>query len=160
MVAIVRLVQPDPVSGFGAVFTEVKASLAIGGTVQTLLIDGNQFITQPGQPTQVFRGGLLAAGSNIGRRTHGAFSFVPELTINSGVEVRRGVRLFAGYNFLLWTRVIRASEQIDRVLDVNQVPNLVPPGAFPPVVPPRPAALFRQDDFWAQGVQVGVELRW
>ncbi len=144
----------------GSIFAEMRGSVAIGGTAQTLVIDGGQQVTQPGQPTQIFRGGLLALPSNMGRHTLGAFSVAPELAINAGVDVRPGIRLFAGYDFMLWTRVMRASEQIDRVIDVNQVPNFVPPGLFNPIFPERPMVLFRQNDFWAQGVQFGMELRW
>ena len=60
----------------------------------------------------------------------------------------------------MMSRVMRASEQIDRVIDVNLVPNFVPPGVFNPVFPARPAVFLRQNDFWAQGVQLGMELRW
>ena len=141
-------------------FVETRGSIAIGGTAQTLVVDGSQMVTPPGQPTQVFQGGLLALSSNIGRHTLGAFSFVPELAINAGYQVTPALKLFVGYDFLLWTRVIRASEQIDRTIDVNLVPNLVPPGVFPPVFPERPAVFMRQNDFWAQGVQVGMEFRW
>jgi hypothetical protein len=141
-------------------FAELRGSLAIGGTAQTLVVDGSQFVTPPGQPTQIFQGGLLALSSNIGRHTRGAFSVVPEISLNAGYQVSPGVKFFVGYDFMLWTRVMRASEQIDRVIDVNLVPNFVPPGVFNPVFPARPAVFLRQNDFWAQGVQLGMELRW
>lgn len=141
-------------------FAELRGSVAIGGTAQTLVVDGSQFVTPPGQPTQIFPGGLLAVSSNIGRHTRGAFSVVPEITLNAGYQVTPGLRFFVGYDFLLWTRVMRASEQIDRSIDVNLVPNLVPPGVFGPVFPERPAVFLRQNDFWAQGVQVGLQARW
>jgi hypothetical protein len=60
-----------------------------------------------------------------------------------------------GYNFLYWSRVARPGEQID--LDVN--PDLLPPeeqfaGAT------RPRFEFRDTDFWAQGIRVGLEAAW
>jgi hypothetical protein len=141
-------------------FAEFKGSIGLGGTAQTLVIDGSQLVTQPGQGTQVFQGGLLALPSNMGRFTHGEFSFVNELAVNLGMQITPGMRVFVGYDFLFWTRVMRASEQIDRVIDVNQVPNFVPPGTFPPIFPPRPVVLFTQNDFWVQGIQVGMQFRW
>jgi hypothetical protein len=144
----------------GQFFLNGRFSMALGGTAELVTINGNQFVTPPGGPTQTFTGGLLALSSNIGAHPDGAFSFVPELTLNAGMNVLPRLRVFAGYNFLLWTNVLRASEQIDRVIDVNLVPNLVPPGVFPPLVPERPRVPYVQDTFWAQGVQVGVEFRW
>jgi Putative beta barrel porin-7 (BBP7) len=141
-------------------FVELKGSLSLGGTAQVLDIEGSQLITQPGQNPQAFQGGLLALASNIGRHTKGQFSVAPEITLNTGVQLTPAMRVFVGYNFLYWTRVLRAGEQIDRVIDVNQVPNFVPPGTFPPIFPPRPAVFFNQNDFWAQGVQVGMQVRW
>jgi hypothetical protein len=41
------------------------------------------------------------------------------------------------------------------------VPNFVPPGLnIAPVNPPRPAVRFQQTDFWAQGLNLGMELKW
>jgi hypothetical protein len=144
----------------GSFFLNGKLSLAIGGTNELVTINGNQFVTQPGLATQTFTGGLLALSSNIGAHPNGSFSFVPELAINAGLNVMPRLRVFVGYNFMLWTSVLRASEQIDRVIDVNLVPNLVPPGVFPPLVPERPRVPFFQNDFWAQGIQIGAEFRW
>ena len=145
----------------GRFVTDGRGSLALGGTQQTIFIDGSQRITPPGLPTQFFTGGLLALPSNIGRHTTGRFSFVPELTLNLGVMATPGVKLFAGYNFLLWTNVARASEQIDPVLDISQIPNFNDPLNPPaPVVPTRPIVPFAQSAFWAQGLQLGIELRW
>jgi hypothetical protein len=37
----------------------------------------------------------------------------------------------------------------------------VPPGVVVPPAPEvRPAVLFRETDFWAQGVNLGMEFRW
>jgi hypothetical protein len=144
----------------GSFFLDSRLSLALGGTSELITINGNQFVTPPGGPTQTFTGGLLALSSNIGRHPDGSFSFVPEFTINVGMQVTPRLRVYGGYNFMLWTNVLRASEQIDRVIDVNLVPNLVPPGVFPPLVPERPRVPFFQNDFWAQGVQIGAEFRW
>ena len=48
-------------------------------------------------------------------------------------------------------------DQIDRVLDVNQIPNFVP---GPPVTQVRPIVPFRQADFWAQGINFGLEWKY
>jgi hypothetical protein len=83
---------------------------------------------------------------------------VPEATVNIGFAPRPGLRLYVGYNFLYWSNVIRPGDTIDRTADVTFVPNpptgVAPSGAF------RPQPQFRQSDLWAQGIQLGAELRW
>lgn len=136
---------------------DARASIALGVTNQELNIDGFQIRTRPGQPPVAFRGGLLAAGPNIGSFTRERFSIVPEFTLNVGYWLTPNLRAYAGYNFLYWTNVIRAGEEIDRVVDLTFVPNA------PPAIPSgqqRPAALFNQSDLWVTGVQFGVEFRW
>ncbi len=137
---------------------DARFSVALGVTHQILDIDGFQQRTRPGEATQLFRGGLLATGPNLGRFTDNRFSVVPEATFNVGYMLNPAVRVFAGYNFMYWSNVIRPGDQIDRVVDVTLVPN--PPAGVPSSGQFRPQPLFRQSDLWVQGVQLGVELRW
>ena len=92
-------------------------------------------------------------------RTSGVmrFSVAPELTLNAGYWVTPHVRLFAGYNFLLWTNVIRPGDQIDRVVDLTFVPNS-PAAPFSGQMRPRP--LFAQRDLVINGIQFGLDWRW
>ena len=58
-------------------------------------------------------------------------------------------------NFLFLSNVARPGNQIDRTVNTTQL------FGTPPVVgPARPAPLFNQSDFWAQGVNVGLEFHW
>ena len=136
---------------------DVRGSVAFGVTHQELKIDGVQTRTRPGQLPATFRGGLLAAGPNLGTFTRDQFSVVPEFTFNVGYWLRPNLRAYVGYNFLYWPNVIRPGDQIDRVVDLTFVPNA-------PAVPPsgqlRPQPLFSQSDLWVTGVQFGVEWRW
>ena len=144
---------------WGRFFGFMSASVALGDTHQTLDINGFQLKTLPGQPTQVFAGGLLTTPTtNIGHFTRDRFSVVPQLTMNFGYQVTNNLRVFAGYNFLYWTNVIRPGDQIDRVVDVALVPN--PPVGVRPTGTGHPAVLFKETDFWAQGLNLGFEVRW
>ena len=138
---------------------DTRFSLAMGNTNQVVEISGFQNRTRPGQATESFVGGLLAAGPNIGTFSRNAFSVVPEVTVNLGLFISPNVRLYAGYNFLYWSNVVRPGDQIDRVIDLTNVPN-PPPGVTPSNAVNRPQPTFRASDFWAQGVQLGAELRW
>ena len=136
---------------------DARASVALGDTHQVLEIDGFQVRQQPGAAPMTFRGGLLAAGPNIGKFSQDRFSVVPELTLNAGYWVTPHLRLFAGYNFLFWSNVIRPGDQIDHVVDLSFVPNALQTG-FSGQYRPRP--LFKQSDLAINGIQFGLDWRW
>lgn len=139
------------------------AKLAVGTTRQTVEINGSQTIFRNGQ-TLRFDGGLLALPSNIGRESRDRFSVVPETGVSLGYNFSDRLRVSVGYNFLYWSSVVRPSDQIDRNLDVRQIPNFVRPtdpllGGALPTNPTAPQRLFRDNDFWAHGLTVGVEVK-
>jgi hypothetical protein len=138
---------------------DLRTTVALGTTHQRLTIEGNQVRTLPGQPPLFFNGGLLALDSNIGTYSRDRFTVVPEVGLNVGYQVTDHVRAFVGYNFLYWSNVIRPGDQIDPVIDVNRVPRFAPPG-IPDATSVHPAVLFKSTDFWAQGINVGLEFRW
>ena len=106
-------------------------------------------------------GGLLTTQSNIGNYTKDRFAVVPEVGLKLGYDLTQCVRLSVGYNFIYWSSVMRPGDQIDRNIDVLQVPNFVPlPTAITPVVPARPMPLLKETDYWAQGLTFGVEFRY
>jgi hypothetical protein len=138
-------------------FVSGTAKLALGSTHQVVDINGSTTIIVPGGAPTTVRGGLLALSSNIGHYDRDRFSVVPEIGINVGMQVSDRLRVFGGYNFLYWTNVVRAGEQIDLVLNPNLIPTS---GSFgTPGGPARPAFNFNESNFWAHGINVGVELR-
>jgi hypothetical protein len=148
------------VSGWGVwsgFLLDVRALLALGSTVQTLDIVGNQVVSGGGLPPVPSTGGLLALPSNIGSFSRSQFAVVPEITINVGYQLSQNLRAFVGYNFLYWSDVIRPGNQIDRVLNANQIPNFG--GPFP-AAPVAPLVTFCDSDFWAQGLNFGVQVQW
>jgi hypothetical protein len=138
---------------------EVRGQIALGDTHQDLLIDGSQVFTDPNGTTHTFRGGLFALSSNIGRYSLDKFGFVPELNLNFGYQVTDHIRAFVGYDVLYWSSVLRPGEQIDRNIDITLIPNFPVPGAVPTGTN-QPSALRAATDFWAQGVTVGIEVRY
>ena len=146
---------------WGRVSFDGRGSLALGVTNQELDINGFQRTQRPGQPPQLFRGGLLAVGPNLGGFSNATFSAVPEVTLNFGYQVTPTLRGYVGYNFLYWPNVVRPGDQIDRVVDLSFVPNSQMNGQpIPFSGVARPQATFNQTDLWIQGVQFGAELRW
>ncbi len=142
---------------WGRLSFDVRASVALGVTHEDLDISGFQIRTRPGLPPMSFNGGLLAAGPNLGSFSRNQFSVVPEATLNLGYWLTPNLKLYAGYNFLFWSNVIRPGDQVDNVVDLTFVPNGPAVAASGQL---RPQALFRQSDLWVTGVQFGLEYRW
>lgn len=136
----------------------MRGSLALGTTHQEVTIDGAQLRNRPGIPPATFQGGLLAAGPNLGSFTSNHFSVVPEATFNIGYWLTPNMKVYAGYNVLYWSNVVRPGDSIDRVVDVTFVPN--PPPGIAASGLNRPQPQFQQSSLWVQGIQLGMEWRW
>lgn len=130
--------------------------IAIGDMQQVVNINGATNVLRPNGSTTVFKGGLLALRSNIGSHERDELAFVPELGLNIGLQLTRRLKARVGYSFLWVNRVARAGEQIDPVVNVTQFPILS--GNGPLVGQARPALKFAETDFWAHGLNVGLEL--
>jgi hypothetical protein len=133
--------------------------IGIGNTEQSINTSGSQALIVGGVPAAAANSGLLAQMTNTGSFSHDEFSVVPEVGINLGWQATPHLRLYVGYNFLYWTNVLRVGDQIDPVLNVPSRPGPLLLQRVP-AVPPRPAVLFRDTDFWAQGVNVGLQFTW
>lgn len=138
-------------------FFGAEGKIALGYTEQIIDIRGMTTVQAPGRAPVTLNGGLLALPSNIGHYYRNEFSVIPELGVRAGVQVSCNVRAFVGYSFLYWCNVARPGDQIS--LDIN--PTLVPAtgGTTPVIGPRRPAPTLLDTDFWAQGVNFGIELR-
>lgn len=136
--------------GFG-----LRATTAVGWTHQRIEIDGNT-ATSTGVTG---RGSLFALPSNIGTQEHSRFSIIPEVGATVGFNLSPNCRIFGGYNFLYWTNVTRAAEQVDRRVN----PTLIPDPAGGPLAPAgslEPVARRRDTGYWAHGWSLGVEWKW
>jgi hypothetical protein len=141
---------------FGDAFLRLTGKVALGATDQIIDIQGVSALLTGGQTT-VAPGGTLAQASNSGRTSHTAFSVIPELELTVGYDITPCCRVFVGYNFLYWSDVVRPGDQVNRRIDVTQVPTLV---TFNPAVAAgQPARLSRSTDFWAQGITCGLALQ-
>jgi hypothetical protein len=139
----------------GRWFANVRGMVALGTTNQTVDINGLTTVTPPiaglGGP-----GDLLTLPSNIGHYSRNVFSVVPQVGFNAGYQVTPNVRVFAGYTFLYWSNVVRPSDVLDLRVNSTRTPvSLVPPSG-----PAAPVFNFRDGDFWAQGINVGFQVRY
>lgn len=139
----------------GRLNCELLTRLAVGATEQQVTISGDT-VTDDGITTQKYQGGLLAQRTNIGTYQRNRISAIPEIGLTVGYQLGRGWTASLGYTAILWSRVVRAGDQIDRTVD----PRLIPPENPPVPDATRPGFTFRDSVFWAQGVNFGLSYRW
>jgi hypothetical protein len=141
----------------GRLFVHLLGKVGLGSTHEVAFIGGSSRLNQP-RRTAVLPGGVLALSSNIGRIAHDEFSAVPELSINVGCQVRPWLRLFAGYSLLYWTDVARPGDLISRTVNPTLIPTTqafaIASGTA------QPMSSLSRADFWAQGVNFGLEFRY
>ena len=149
---------------WGAWFASGVVKVGLGAMVQTVSIEGtlvtNDFndtndLNNLGPPVSYPGGGYFAAPTNIGRRTRSVFAVVPEAGLNIGYNLTPWLAVTAGYTFLYASNVVRAQGQINR--NVNYSDFSAPPAV--PNGPQEPSFRFKSSDFWAQGLNVGLALR-
>jgi hypothetical protein len=138
----------------GRFWFETVTKVALGTNAQKVRISGSTELIEAGVP-ETFTGGLLAQRSNIGNYERDEFAVVPELGATLGFHVTPRFSLTVGYTFVYFSNVVRAGDQIDT--DLN--PGLVPIEDDPLLGPLRPEFVFRQTDFFAQGITVGGDFR-
>jgi hypothetical protein len=147
----------------GEYFVDLLGKVALGDMHQVIDIDGSTVFGLPlsGGAPMVAKGGLLALPSNIGQFSRDRFAVVPEVDINVGYQVTPHLRAYVGYSFLYSSSVVRPGDQIDLHVNPLQLPLLraLPGGAIPVVGPARPAVVFKDTDFWAQGISLGLEFQ-
>jgi hypothetical protein len=124
---------------WGRWFLDARAAVALGGDDQQIQAFGDRTYHNPAGRT-VLSNGLAVQPSNSGTFERGDVDVVSEAALNVGCRLCCHAELFVGYTFLYWNNPIRAGDQVD--------------------MSNRPAISFKTDSFWAQGVNVGLDLRW
>jgi hypothetical protein len=127
--------------------------IAFGNTHETVMIDGSTVITDANRNTATYRAGLLALKSNIGTYQNDTFAVVPEIGLNLGYQLTPRLKFLFGYSLVYWSRVARAGNQIDLNVDTDGIP----PATGNPT---SPKFVLHHEDFWAQGLNFGLECQW
>ena len=134
---------------------------AMGDMHEQVNINGSLAYTPlPGGTTTAFNTGILANGTNVGNHQSDRFAVIPEMNLKLGFDINEHWRIWAGYDFLFVSNVVRPGDQIDRRINTSQIPLPAPLGAQALVGAALPAVLFRTTSFYAQGVNFGVQYRW
>jgi hypothetical protein len=135
------------------------AKVALGSMREEANIAGSTSAFNPVFGTnQTAPGGLLALSSNSGSHNRNILAVVPEGTLNFALEITSQIKLTLGYTMLYVSDVARPGNVIDRSVDRTKIPSSQ---VFNPTIPgpERPSFNFNGTDFWAQGINVGLSLR-
>jgi hypothetical protein len=141
---------------------DLLGKIGIGDMHESVRIDGS---TAFPSLNAVAPGGFLALPSNIGSFERNRLAFVPEGGLKVGFQATQHCRLFVGYTFMYLSDVVRPGDQIDTRVDLRQVPvaSFITGGPAAPgmIMPPAslPGVPMKRSDFWAQGVNFGVEFK-
>lgn len=138
-------------------FVGWSTKLAVGSVYQIINTDATTTRTLPGGAPQTQQGALLITQTNQGKSTSTAFAVLPEVGIKLGYDCTDHLRIFVGYNFLYLSNVVRPGDQIDPRVNSELRPftgNTT--SAFPRV----PQVPFKNTDYWAQGLNFGLQYRY
>lgn len=139
---------------WGCLKLNCELKVALGWNHLAAKLESEAWETVNGR-TQFLDGGLLVVKSNQGNYNDDTCIVVPEVGVRLAWEIKDHISLTAGYNLLFLSNVWRPGDMID--LRVN--PNLIPP-IQNPQQPYLPAFEPKQSSFWAQGVTMGIEVRY
>jgi hypothetical protein len=139
---------------YGRFSAGLSAKIALGVTHEVTEVAGYNSAPTTGS----LPGGFFTQQTNLGHTNLNSFSAAPQFTATLGFNLTERVMLFASYDYLLWTNVARAGDQIDRVLNLSQSAAFGVGGLTN--ILGRPEPLFNRSDFWAQGISLGVQYRY
>ena len=133
------------------------AKLAAGANQQEVNISGLTTLVTP-TGTQSTAGGILALPSNIGDYHRTIFAVVPEAGFTFGADITHWMRATVGYSFLAWNGVVRPGNQIDRNVNVGEVPSDQYFGVA--TGPAAPLFHFTNELFWVNTLNFGLEFHY
>ena len=141
---------------FGKWSLETTGRIALGVNHQTLNIAG--FYQDSNSMLTFSKGayGIFAMPSNEGSRSQIAFAVVPEFQTKLGFDITPSISLTVGYDLMYLSNVIRPTDQIDRNVPKGQTYQQ---DTTRPDSSTVPAQLFKATDFYAQGLNVGINAR-
>ena len=143
-------------------FVNATGKVALGGTQEYVRVNGGTFTNDFNGvgPVVSYPGGYFAQQSNLGNQSSTMFSVVPEANLNVGIRLSPWATFVVGYTFIYVSSVARPGDQIDRVINPSQAVAINSNPASGLVGAARPALSVQNTDFWVQGVNFSLELRY
>jgi hypothetical protein len=130
---------------------ETSSKMSIGSTRHQISKNG----TTETIPGDTLPGGILVPESDIGTYDQSQLSVIPELSTTLGFYLTPRLRFTIGYNIIYWSNVVRPGDQVDLVVNPNEFPPVAAGGNVA-----SPDFAVRTTDYWAQGLNIGLDLHW
>lgn len=128
--------------------------LAAGLTHQARNIEGSPLLSTTDPSLPLVPGPLLALPSNSGRETAERVTLVPEVGLKSRLALAPWCSVTLGYSLIYWNKVLCPGDQMDGQVNITQLPFQ---GPFTGAALPKP--LFVHTDYFTQGLDVGLQVR-
>jgi hypothetical protein len=148
--------------GIGGLTLKLLGKAALGASLSRFIVDGSTVVSEPVlngdtgstslEVSQQYEGGLLTQPTNIGRYNTDDLAFLGELGVSLEYVWNPHVRLSFGYTLVYWSDVARALDHVDTAVNPTQFQGGQLQG------PARPEFRFSLEDFWAQGLNAGLEI--
>jgi hypothetical protein len=142
----------------GPFFINMAVKAAIGAMDQDVNIYGITTLVETTGTRVTLPGGILAVPSSGGNHHRTEFGFVPEGSINVGIDITQNIRVQAGYNILWINTVVRPGAHVNANVDTRQV--LTDLSFDPTVKVTDPRFQWHDTDFWLQALNIGLTFRY
>lgn len=133
------------------------AKMAVGSDWEELGIHGSTVVRNGGVVVRRAAGGVFTGPTNIGDYSRTHVIIIPELGAQAGVQLTRHIRGWVGYSGLYWSEAIWAGKSVNTVVNRGLLPFSTTPAGTTNL---QPLPKFGTTSFWAQGVDVGLEVRY
>lgn len=135
--------------------------VGLGAMVQSVDVSGSLLTNDFNNfgAAQTFPGGYFALPSNIGGHSRTVFAVVPEVGLNVGYRFTPAASVYLGYSFLYASSVARPGNQVNRNINTTQTTSWTEDTHPTPTGPAQPSFSFNSSSFWAQGLSIGIGVR-
>jgi len=132
--------------------------IGMGDTQNNLSIRGSSSLPA-GYPGVQLPGGIYTSSANLGTSQTDHFGVVVDLNAGLRFALNHAIGISVGYNFLYWSGLTRAGDQVSTVINPALSPVLNGPIGGAGTGPLQPQRLQDVTDFWAHGVNFGLDIR-
>ncbi len=133
----------------------LSAKVGLGDTHSRLTISGNTVV-----PGDVLPGGFYTSAANIGTTNTDYFGVVVDLNAAVRFAVCQTVGVSVGYNFLSWSGVVRAADQVPTTINPGTTTALNPAGGVAAFGTTQPTRQTDVSTLWMHGINFGIDFRY
>ncbi len=126
--------------GEGRWVVDGQFKLGLGSLKRTAALTAMSTSTIPPAIPVITQEGLLITASNRGTTSDSTFAVSPELNLNLGYRLNRNMDFTVGYTYLSMSDVLQVWRTVDTTVNGTT----------------RPARNFSHDNYWVQGLNLGV----